>query len=110
MRYDDIMAATTPYFTYMFRGDGIIFYYNFIPASVDIQTYICILLDSTLGTLSCMDNRFLKTSPADDVFLEFTDIVILYDVKNTYKISCEDQQKLLDKVQEFHITYPELFI
>ena len=110
MRYDDIMATTTSYFSYMFRGDGVRFYYNFIPTSADVQTYICVLLNSTVGTLSSMENYYLKTEPADDIFLEFTDLAISIDIKFKNKISHEDQQKLLDKVQEFRITHPELFI
>ena len=110
MRYDDIMSATTPYFTHMFRGDGIRFYYNFIPTSANLQTYICILPEAELGTLNAMDNFYLKTEATDDIFLEFTDLVIPIDVKHKNKISQEDQQKLLDKVQEFRITHPELFI
>ena len=110
MRYNDIMSATTPYFTHMFRGDGIRFYYNFIPASADIQTYICILPEAELGTLDAMDNFYLKTEATDDIFLEFTDLVISTDIKFKNKISHEDQQKLLDKVQEFRIPHPELFI
>ena len=60
MRYDDIMSTTAPYFSYMFRGDGVRFYYNFIPASADVQTYICVLLNSTVGTLNSMENYYLK--------------------------------------------------
>ncbi len=110
MRYDDIMAATTPYFTYVIRGEGTRFYYNFVSTSADVQTYICILPEAKLGTLNTMDNFYLKTEPADDIFLEFTDLVIPIDIKYKNKVSHEDQQKLLDKVQEFRITYPELFI
>lgn len=110
MRYDDIMAATAPYFTYMIRNDSIRFYYNFVSTSADVQTYICIFPEAKLGTLDTMDNFYLKTEPADDIFLEFTDFTIPIDITHKNKISHEDQQKLLDKIQEFRITYPELFI
>ena len=110
MRYDDIMAATAPYFTYMFTDNGARFYYNFIPASADVQTYICIFPKEELNTFNAVDNFYLSTRPTDDIFLKFTDLVISIDIKHKNKVSHKDQQKLLDKVQEFRITHPELFI
>lgn len=110
MRYDDIMAATAPYFTYMFTNNGTRFYYNFIPTSADVQTYICIFPNEELNTFDTMDNFYLSTRPTGDIFLEFTDFTIPIDIKHKNKVSQEDQQKLLDKVQEFRITHPELFI
>lgn len=110
MQYNDIMAMTAPYFSYMFNKENVCFYYNFIPVSVNLQTYICILPDSTLGTLIRIDNSCLTTSPSNDIFLEFTDLIITSSDKSKTDINYEDQQKLLDKVQEFRITHPELFI
>lgn len=110
MRYDDIMTAATPYFTYMFTNCSTRLYYNFIPTSADVQTYICIFSNEELNTFDVINNFYLSTRPTNDIFLEDTDLIVSIDIKHKNKVSQEDQQKLLDKIQEFRITYPELFI
>ena len=108
MQYNDIMAMTAPYFSYALTANEPIFYYNFVPSSATCQKHICIFAKKDKKFLDITTNSFLQTRNGEDIFLVFTNIIIPTDDKNN--ISLEDQQKLLDKVQEFRITHPELFI
>ena len=85
-------------------------YYNFISTSADVQTYICIFSNEELNTLDVINNFYLSTRPTDDIFLKDTDLIVSIDIKHKNKASQKDQQKLLNKIQEFYVTYPELFI
>ena len=107
MQYNDIMAMTTPYFSYVLTTNEPMFYYNFPPSSATSQQHICIFPEKYIEYLSITTSSYLHKT--EDVFLTFTDITILpIDDKNN--ISLKDQQILRNKIEAFRIAYPELFI
>ena len=108
MQYNDIMTMTAPYFSYALTANEPIFYYNFVPSSATCQKHICIFAKKDKKFLDITTNSFLQTRNGEDMFLVFTNITITADDKDN--ISLKDQQILRNKVEEFRVDYPELFI